>query len=297
MKKIYITLPLLAISMLSMSSCGSSKSSKETLRILNWEDYIYEPESGDELASTIDQFKEYMAGKGREIDVIYDTFDTNETMLNSLKTGKTTYDLICPSDYMIQRMLSADMLEPFDKGSLDVYEQYASHYLQDVFGNIKATNSVTGEECSLSDYAVGYMWGTLGFVYNPQYSAFKDIPEEEIIEDFQSYDAIWNEKYKGTISIKDSMRDTYAFGNMHVHEEELLALQEKYNAGELTDEEYNSQLSTIFNYGMGGESYSSAASHIDQVKEDLLKLKNNIFGFEVDSGKEDIVTGKIGVNI
>ena len=89
------------------------------LKALNCEDYIgedafdftYENEDGEEVTLTYDDviagFEEYESEKlGRTVHVVYDNYDTNETMLSSLRTGKTTYDLICASDYAIQKMMT-----------------------------------------------------------------------------------------------------------------------------------------------------------------------------------------------
>ena len=70
---------------------------------------------------------------GEEIKVVYDTYDTNETMLNSLKTGKSTYDLVCASDYTIQKMLANDMIIPFNRDNLSNYDEYCPEYLRNIF--------------------------------------------------------------------------------------------------------------------------------------------------------------------
>lgn len=274
----------------SLASCsGGVESSKETLRILNWEDYIYEPESEEDEPSIVDQFINYIKEiEDKDIEVIYDTFDTNETMFSSLKTGKSTYDLICPSDYMIQKMIAQDMLEPFDVSQVANYDTYASPYLKNIFNNIFATTT-SGEQVPISNYACGYMWGTLGIIYNPNYEGFsEDLSPEQVDEDMTSWDVLWNEKYNQTISIKDSMRDTYSIGVMKVYQEEFTDLLNSYKNNEISTEDYNASLTAIFN--------RCDDDTLALVKTELLNLKNNIFGFEVDSGKEDIVTGKVGIN-
>ena len=98
----------LGMALLSLASCsGSAPDGSINLRVLNCEDYI-----GDGVLEAFEAWEKETNGKN--VKVIYDTFDTNETMLSSLKTGKSTYDLICPSDYAIQKMMSSGMLEPFD---------------------------------------------------------------------------------------------------------------------------------------------------------------------------------------
>jgi spermidine/putrescine transport system substrate-binding protein len=281
------------------SGCSNSNGelNPHTLRVLNWEDYIYEPTEEGEPNSIIDQFKDYIEEtEGFRPTVIYDTFDTNETMLNSLKTGKYTYDLICPSDYTIQKMLTNNLLEPYDFSQMPNYSNHCSPYLRQVFKNIKAYDA-SKKEYIVDDYAAGYMWGTLGILYNPTFSKIQDrgISEEQVQLDMSDWNELWDNKYNKTISIKDSMRDTYSVGIMRVYDQELKDLKNQYYNSDGTPKDgadltaYNNSLSEIFN--------RHDKDTINKVQTQLLDLKNNIFGFEVDSGKEDINTGKIGINL
>ncbi len=291
---------LLGVAPFVLSSCGTavSEGNVEYLRVLNWEDYIYLQEEEGDLPDLTVQFEEYMKKThNRNVKVIYDTFDTNETMLNSIKTGKYVYDLLCPSDYMIQRMAANDMLEKFDKSMISNYFKNSSPYLQEAFEKIETTNKVTNETLNLGDYAAGYMWGTLGILYNPTYKEFvsRGYETEEVIEDMNDWNVLWDEKYHKTIAIKDSMRDTYSVGIMRAYDNDFKEAKKRYENKEITATEYNDIVSVMFNYG--GEKDKDAVTHINAVEKELLSLRNNIFGFEVDSGKEDIVTGKTGINI
>ncbi len=299
-KNVLITSLISFSSVVLLSGCSSNASvDSHTLRLLNWEDYIYEPTEDGEAPSILDQFTSYIEEtEGYTPTIIYDTFDTNETMMNSLKTGKYTYDLICPSDYTIQKMIRQDMLEPYDFSQIPNYENHCSPYLRNIFKNIKAKNGVTGQECIVDDYAAGYMWGTLGILYNPTFAKFVDISEEEVHADMNDWNVLWNEKYNKTISIKDSMRDTYSVGIMRVYNEDrpdlgvdkgFKTLKSEYESNVLSKEEYNAALNVLFN--------KNDEATVNAVQSVLLDLKKNIFGFEVDSGKEDINTGKIGINI
>lgn len=257
---------------------------KKTLRLYNWEDYIYEPESEEEEASILDQFKAFYEEKhpGVELEIIYDTFATNEDMYNIMKLGKSAYDLIAPSDYMIQKMALEGMLEKYeyDKATqtypaIPNYNTYGSKYLKDIY-----------DEIEVSEYAVGYMWGTLGIVYNP------NLPDgtldEEMMEDVKSWSILWDEKYKGKISIKDSMRDAYVVGLLYVHQDDLIALQAELASGQITEAEFKTRMAAYLN--------DTAPETVEKVSKALKELKKNIYGLEVDSGKNDIVTGKITMN-
>lgn len=260
---------------LTLTSCDDSED-QVYLRLLNSEDYIDE--------DLIDAFEELYPN----VTIIYETFDTNETMYNQLATGKSRYDLICTSDYMIQRLASENLIQKID--GLSTYYENVSPYLVDtenyegIIDAIEVTDLETGEDLGrLSDYAIGYFWGTLGICYNPYFDTYQDrgLEKEDIVERLNSIDGwseFWNEDFQGTISIKDSMRDTYAVGIFEVYKDYFLS-------DEYTKEEKN----TKFN--------SHDEETIELVKDALIDLKSNIFGFEVDSGKNDIVTGKIGMNL
>ena len=264
-------------------------SGSQTLRLLNVEDYIYEKDPEDEGAAKnlVHQFEDYARELGYEnVKVSYATTDTPESMFNEVKIAADNFDLICPSDYMIQKLIVNNMLEPMhiDEEHMPNYFQNASS-IKDRLDAISATNATTNEVCYLKDYAVGYMWGTLGILFDPEYG---DRDAEKTIEDMQEWDVLWNPDYKGISSIKDSVRDTYAIGLLHAYDEEFKALKESFDNGALTAEKYNEQFSELFN--------KCDNATLEKVRKSLTKLKGNVFGMEVDSGKQDIVTGKIGIN-
>lgn len=153
-----------------LTGCFSGK--KEKLTVYNWADYIDE--------SVIKQFeKEY------GVKVIYETFSTNEDMYVKLKSGGAGYDVVFPSDYMIERMIEEDMLLKIDMDNIDNYK-----YIGDIFKNLDFDPD--------NEYSVPYFWGTLGILYN----------EEIITETVDSWDILWDEKYKGQILMLDSQRDS-----------------------------------------------------------------------------------------
>ena len=93
------------------------------LNVYNSADYIAEDEK-DENGNLISKgliakFEDFCLDHGRNVRVAYSTFDTNETMLGELRTGKVSYDLVCPSDYVIQKMIREKMIVPFDSEPTD----------------------------------------------------------------------------------------------------------------------------------------------------------------------------------
>ena len=244
-----------------------------SLKVYNWQDYIDDgTDDNGNIVSTpvIDMWiEDYKARTGVTVEVIYDTFETNETMLNTLKTGKSDYDLVCPSDYAIQKMIKDDMLEKFDITKLPTYNEYGSPYLKELF-----------EQNNWTEYSVPYMWGTVGLLYDP------DVFSDELVS---SWDIMWNKEYENLATTKDSVRDTYFVGVMHVYQEELQELRNQYQKGTITREYYNQQVNIIMN--------RTDEETLRLVEDDLKIMKENIFGLEVDSGKSDMVTGKISMNL
>ncbi|MCQ2078408.1 MAG: extracellular solute-binding protein, partial [Bacteroidaceae bacterium] len=127
-------------------------------------------------------------------------------------------------------------------------------------------------------YSVPYMWGTMGVMYNPSYYVNnKGVTEDEIHELMNDWDSLYGDVLKGSFSIKDSVRDTFAVSLIHTYAEEI---------ANTTDHD---ELTAIFN--------RHEDKTFEEVKVDMNKLKENAFGFETDSGKTDMTTQKIGANM
>ena len=324
LKWLCLTPMILAVSS-GLTSCGSD-SDYLILRVINSEDYIYLQEDPSDPEDLVVQFEkseavanyldELRTNKGLDykgVKVIYDTSDTNETLYSELQTGKSNYDLMNVSDYMAQKIVSQKMAVPLyrnEDGTVNYdmvsnYQSYASASLKQRLDDISTvqktfnteTNHLDEVEVYLKDYAVGYMWGTLGILFNPEYPSFQasGYTRDEVIADMQTFDTFWNSKYKGTISIKNSMRDTYAVGVLYTYREDFTRIKGFFEDGQddqgnpYTIDDYSRDFETFFN--------RCSSEEVNQVKASLEALKGNIFGLEVDSGKQDIITKKIGVNL
>lgn len=279
------------------SQDAASQGNEIVLNVYNSADYILE--DSDEGPGLVHQFEDYCKKTwNTNVRVNYSTFDTNETMLSELKTGKADYDLVCPSDYVVQKMIREDMIEPFDEGSTPNYDKYVSRYVLDKIDSIE----VDGKKGIVGDYIRGYMWGTLAILYNDNYFALKDrgISSEEMDEDMKDWNSLWDDKYRNLLSIKDSVRDTYALGIFHTYDQDfeidgkeyqgLSTLKKLHDEGKLDDSAYNEKITEIFNL--------CDDTTLKRVGDELVTLKNNAFGFEVDSGKSDMVKGdKFAINL
>lgn len=296
---------LLLLTTLVLPSCSqttASSSDEIVLNVYNSADYI--KEDSDEINDESDkglvhQFEDYcLETYHQKVHINYSTFDTNETMLSELKTGKADYDLINCSDYVVQKMINEDMIIPFDDSSTPNYDKYVSPFVNEKIDSI----SVNGEQGIVGKYARGYMWGTLGILYNDSFKGLekRGITSEEMEEDMTSWDSLWDPKYKNLLSIKDSVRDTYAVGIFETYRDDFTldgksykgfaTLKKEYEDGTISEAEYNKEITTIFNF--------CDDDTLNVVGAKLRELRDNAFGFEVDSGKVDMIKGdKFAINV
>ncbi|MEG0313744.1 MAG: ABC transporter substrate-binding protein [Erysipelotrichaceae bacterium] len=170
MKKIIITVILLVL----CSGCQSN-SDKQVLRIYNWGEYI-----GEDVISNFES--------AYNCKVQYDIFPSNEEMYTKLKSGET-WDILVPSDYMIERLMQEKYLQKLDKTKIPNLDKLA-----DGVKNLPYDPN--------NDYAVPYFWGSVGIIYNSDTVSKSDVEE-------QGYNVLKNPKYKGKMFIYDSERDSF----------------------------------------------------------------------------------------
>lgn len=173
MKKIILLLAVLLMSVSLFSAC--SKESKEKVYVYNWGEYIDE--------DVLDLFEEETG-----IEVVYDYYEQNEDMYAKVQAGAVQYDVICPSDYMIQKMIDEDLLTEINFDNVPNIKNIDSTYLK------SAENFDPGNK-----YSVPYCWGTVGILYN------KTLVDGPI----DSWSALFDEKYSGDILMIDSVRDAF----------------------------------------------------------------------------------------
>lgn len=231
-----------------------------TLKVYNWADYI-------DMDNVLNNFPAwYKEQTGEDVEIIYQTFDINESMLTEIEIGHEDYDVICPSEYIIERMLRRGLLQPINKdfGSLPDYTKLVAPFAQEMFQQMVAEEKQ--EDMKASDYTVGYMWGTTGFLYNPKFVDEADI---------RSLGGLLNPKFKDRIFMKDAFRDVYSVVVLYVYRDEIAR-------GEVTRDELVAHVTD---------------ERIARVEEFLRQAKNNIAGWEVDFGKEEMAKGKTWLNL
>ena len=279
-KLFFLAIPALAMSA-GLASCAPKYDVK--LVVYNWDDYIYDGTDDDGNIvdkGVIKRFEEYYQEQhDLVLKVEYRTFKTPEEMYGKIKAGSIKPDLICPSDYMIQKMANEGRLEKFSfdeatgkyGDSLKNFGDYGSPFIKERF-----------QSCTLKDgnsfltYAVPYFWGTMGFTYDPDY-----FTEDEV----GTWECLWSkeEKFKKQFSLKDSMRDTYVTAIFHVYKDEIDALDE-------TAADYNDKLTAIFNR-CDDDTIAKVEAALKEAK------KTTVNTFEVDEGKDEIVKGKYHANL
>jgi len=234
---------------------GCSEDRSQILKVYNWADYIDE-----DLIGEFEQWYEEQTGE--PVHIIYQTFDINETMLSKIELGHEDYDVVCPSDYIIERMLKNDLLLPLemDFGQTPDYLDNVAPFIKEKF------NEIEGHGKNANDYSVAYMWGTVGLIYNPKY-----VSEDET----HSWDVLRNPAYKGKVLMKDAFRDVYT--------SLLIALnRDAIDSGEKD---------------MRDLAFDTSDESIKLVEDYLNSFKESVSGWEADFGKEQMTKELAWMNL
>ena len=176
MKRKFCFLLILSIAFPYLTGCGNSQTGKNgQVVVYNWGEYI-DPD-------VLDLFQEETG-----IQVVYDEFETNEAMYAKVEAGAVAYDVICPSDYMVQKMIENNLLAEINFGHIPNIENIGQEYL-----------AQCRQFDSENKYAVPYCFGTVGILYNTT------MVEEPV----DSWALLWDEKYNDNILMQDSVRDAF----------------------------------------------------------------------------------------
>lgn len=226
-KKIISLLTITGLSLGLTVGCGKSNESKNVLSVYNVGDYIDE--------SLIGKFEEETG-----IEVQYETYDTNEMMYQKVKSGSTSYDLVFPSDYMVEKMKSEKLLQKIDFKNIPNFKYIDKNFKNPIYDE---TN----------EYSVPYMWGTFGILYN----------KKMVDEPVNSWDILWNPKYKSNIMMFDSVRDTMG-----------IALKK-----------------------LGYSMNTTDPKEINEAKELLMKQKDLVLAYVNDEGKDRLLGEEAAMGI
>ena len=159
-----------------------------TINVYNWGQYL--SDGTDDYINVIEEFEAAYPN----IKVNYMTYDSNESMYTKLKTGGSLFDIIIPSDYMVEKLIAEDMLEPLDMANIPNFQ-----YIDESFRDPSYDPG--------SVYSVPYTWGGVGVIYNTKY-----VDEA----DTGGWELLWNEKYAGKILMFDNPRDAFAIAQLEL---------------------------------------------------------------------------------
>ena len=275
------------------TSCGEPER-EEVLKVYNWGDYIDE--------ELLDEFEVwYEEQTGCKVEVVYQTFDINEVMLAKIEKGEADFDVVCPSEYIIERMMRNNLLYPIvtdefladlESTGTENYLDCVSPYIRNQFDHI-----ITPEpELNANDYSVGYMWGTTGILFNTDYVT---------AEEASSWDLMFDERLEGKILVKDAFRDVYSpmlvyATTVELRAEGVLGAEETLPLNDAVAMERG-----LYDYEKGvatvptieGLMYDASDASIAHVEEYLKRMKRLVAGWEADFGKEMMTQNKAWINL
>lgn len=259
MKKISLLLVLVLTAVFGVTVFASCGGANETLKIYNWSEYMYE--------GIDDDFADYYKKEtGKKINVEIDYFTTNEDMYTIIEDG-ADYDLLCPSDYMIEKLISKNMLEKIDKSIFNVNSNV-------YYPRVKEMAQLVDPNF---EYLVPYLWGTLGIMYN--------VNEAEIDIEDCSWTELWDANYGAkSIYMKESIRDTYAAASIYANIQSLSDASDSFE--DYSAKSYQDELFRVMNT-IDATSIALAQTQLETQKPLVLK-------YDDDNGKVNMINGTGG---
>lgn len=217
----------------SEAGAANDSATSNVLSVYNWGEYI-DPE-------VITMFEEETG-----IKVNYDMFETNEEMYPRIEKSAASYDCICPSEYMIEKMIKNGLLQELDISSMKYFNNINKEKLG-MMAQVDTDNK----------YAVPYMCGTVGILYN------KTLLDEKKLPYPKSWADLFKEEYKDEILMQNSVRDAF-----------MVALKKN-------------------GYSMN----STDANQLDKATEDLLAQKPLVQAYVVDQVRDKMIAGEAAIGV
>jgi len=228
---------------------------EHTLKVFNWADYLDE-----DLLEEFEQW--YKEQTGEEVKILYQVFDTDDIVLPKIQMAHEDYDVICMSDFLVERMLKLDLLLPIDRnyGNTPDYTGNMSPFIKSMM------DDMIGSGKNVHDYAVPYMWSTTGILYNRKY-----VTDEEA----KSWNVLKDPKFKNQILIKNVPRDVFSTLLVAIKKDDIAL-------GKVTLNEV---------------CLDSSDESIALVEAWLNEVKDNVLGWEEDFGREMMARGHGWLNL
>ena len=188
-----LALFLLALPVLGLTSCDKASGGTVTLYVYNWGEYMSDGSEG--TLDVNEMFEEwYYETYGVKVEVNYSTYSSNESMYAKLSSGSVNYDVVVPSDYMIERMIAEDMLAELNYDNMP----HIGNLHPDFFGEEAVYDYYDPD----NKYAVPYMYGMIGIIYNTTMVS-EDDPS------LGSWNLMWDERHTGNILQFNNSRDAF----------------------------------------------------------------------------------------
>ncbi len=270
-----------AIGLCGCSNAAGSKDKAEVLRVANMEEYIdignwEEPVTLPDTTTIfsdkgmVERFEDWYSKKyGKKVRLEYSTVGSNEELYNLMSLGNS-FDLVCVSEYMMMKLMDEGRLQPYSESFRDVRKKdnaYAKGLSPFIAERLRA---MYVKKDRVDDFVAGYMWGTMGIVYNPNKVSRQDVKHWSLLCD---------PKYYKKVTMKDSIRDSSFVGL-------CIRNQEKYLAPEfLNDKDYYSKMTAFQN--------DTSPQTIKDLQDILTSMRMNAYSMETDSAKEDLVVERV----
>ena len=188
-----LALLLLALPVLGLTACDKASGGTVTLYVYNWGEYMSDGSEG--TLDVNEMFEEwYYETYGVKVEVNYSTYSSNESMYAKLSSGSVNYDVVVPSDYMIERMIAEDMLAELNYNNMP----HIGNLHPDFFGEEAVYDYYDPD----NKYAVPYMYGMIGIIYNTAM-----VPEDD--PSLGSWNLMWDERHTGNILQFNNSRDAF----------------------------------------------------------------------------------------
>ena len=210
---------LLSLLCVALSSCSAVGGETVTLYVYNWGEYI--SDGSEDSLDVNAAFEDYCRDElGMNVVVNYSTFSSNEDMYAKISSGSASYDVIIPSDYMIQRMIAEDLLAPLDLSKIPNYAHVDPRFTGE--------NVYYDDDDPTTTYSVPYFYGMIGIIHNTSIVAEDDA-------ELGSWALMWDAEYRGDILQFNNSRDAFGTALYYLG----------YDVNEATDEQWREALELL----------------------------------------------------
>lgn len=256
MKKLLSVLLVIALSVAPLGALSGCTKYDEVLKLYSQGEYM------DEL-NVFPAFQKFYKEKtGKNIKVTMEPFEDNEEMLSQVEVGKVDYDLICPSDYMVQKMIRLGLVLPIDPGYVDVATEFKPEYVE-----------MTRQFDPELKYSVPFMYGTFGLMYNIEKTNGKKL---------DSWSSIFTDEFSGQVYTKKSKRDAFMAAAIYNNTAMLSDLSDGFTKNNTAA--YQEKIQGLFN--------NTDTAYVDETVARIKDQRKYIMKYDEEGGKTDMYENK-----